>query len=426
MKPTIYEYIIIGAGISGCTIASKLVEIGHKVALFDIKSFNSCKSEKCRFAFNTPEKDLIEWKNMGIDGWEYEDIQFYFNRIRQNLKIERRLNENRYINDIFLGLKRIRLDDNFSKFKVKTGYAILDKIKDQKELPHEYLQSLEKWEYNLKLFGDTRVNKLLINPMNRIVGVETLRGNFYTTGEVIICAGAIETPKLLLLSGIGDKKYLKEMKISPIAHVPGVGINLMLKPEITLKVNLYKDHIFDLLKVNLSKDHVFDIIIFDQIGDVNKKNPNIMINMKMSENETLCISASIMNSKSKGYIKLKSLNSNDPPIINFQTDPDDIKLLMEGIKKYKIPHEGDIKLEDKIKIIQPVGTCKMGSDDDPYAVVNNELKVRNVKGLRIADESIFPTNIGVDPYITIMMIANRCVDFILKDNIDKKRISCKL
>ena len=68
-------------------------------------------------------------------------------------------------------------------------------------------------------------------------------------------------------------------------------------------------------------------------------------------------------------------------------------------------------------VYHPAGTCKMGAANDPLAVVDPQLRVRGIQGLRVADASIFPTMIGVNPNITVMMIGERCADFCLSEPI---------
>jgi choline dehydrogenase-like flavoprotein len=68
-------------------------------------------------------------------------------------------------------------------------------------------------------------------------------------------------------------------------------------------------------------------------------------------------------------------------------------------------------------VYHPAGTCKMGAAGDPTAVVDPQLRVRGVEGLRVADASIFPTMIGVNPNITVMMIGERCADFCLDSGV---------
>ena len=66
-------------------------------------------------------------------------------------------------------------------------------------------------------------------------------------------------------------------------------------------------------------------------------------------------------------------------------------------------------------VYHPAGTCKMGAESDPLAVVDPQLRVRGIQGLRVADASIFPTMIGVNPNITVMMVGERCADFCLSE-----------
>ncbi len=164
---------------------------------------------------------------------------------------------------------------------------------------------------------------------------------------------------------------------------------------------------------------------------------------------------SLLRPKSRGYIRLRSKKPQDPPIIqpNYLSNPEDLATMRAGIKlslklsrsqafqKNQIepmvdkfgcqdfePFSGDY-IDCFLKhwsftIFHPVGTCKMGPDSDPYAVVDAELKVRGVNNLRVIDASIMPTIVGGNTQAAVVMIGEKGADIIIQnwEKIGKQKV----
>lgn len=157
--------------------------------------------------------------------------------------------------------------------------------------------------------------------------------------------------------------------------------------------------------------------------------------------EGCSMTPNVTHPKSHGTLCLRAADPGAPPIIDPQyfTDPEghDLHLLVEGIRLARqianqeplrswisrevAPGEHVVRDDELAQYIartantvyHPAGTCRMGAADDPLAVVDPQLRVLGIKRLRIADASIFPDMITVNPCITCMMIGERCADFIL-------------
>ena len=481
----IYDHIIVGGGTSGCIVAARLSEAGKRVALFEAgpsdfdknvekvnlsnivdkltkrykinetveyisprilggrSSINSC------IVFETPDEDLVEWSESGAEGWDPESVKSYLQLVRKKIKFESGNSHNSLLKDIIkscnhLDINTIRFNDGDND-KCGVGWVNLNKSGEYRESSSvSYLHPLMSNPTDNKIIFHlgTTVTGLLINPINRAVGVITKKGNYYSKGEIILCCGALETPKLLLLSGIGNNKDLNKMGIPVIADVPGVGKNLM-------------DHFITPITYKLSQDapqesiNNQELVIFINVRNKADKrprgeSPNIMISVQLSKYE-ITFNLNIMRSKNRGSI---TLGSGDIDIkLNYLSEKEDIQLLIHGVKKVReimnqhqlkkwiineeLPGKyvnTDLEILDYVKnnyksIHHAAGTCKMGNLSDTQAVVDSELRVRGIKGLRIADASIFPTMIGVDPTITLMMIGERCADFIKRDDINKVMMS---
>ena len=291
----------------------------------------------------------------------------------------------------------------------------------------------------------------------RAIGVQTVVGSFYANSEVIVCCGAIDTPKLLMLSGIGPSEHLKSVGIEPILNLQGVGSHLIDHPEGVINwklnnfmpreaINYWEVGIFDKTSPDLP---VPDIMMHlgTVIFDMNTKlygYPTAQYGFSLTPN--------VMRAKSEGTIRLRSANPDDLPLIDFKyfTDPEgyDEKIMVTGFKKARkivehpeikkwiekeltpgIEVQSDEEISEYIRktsntVYHAAGTCKMGSSSDVLSVVDPELRVYGITNLRIADASIFPTMVGVNPNITIMMIGERCADFVLNTN--KTKLKAKL
>jgi choline dehydrogenase len=145
----------------------------------------------------------------------------------------------------------------------------------------------------------------------------------------------------------------------------------------------------------------------------------------------------------QGVVRLRSADPATPPLIDFRyfTDPagHDARVMLAGIKlarkiaqqsplrpwiKRELAPGADVVDDDALStcvrrpantVYHPAATCKLGSTTDPLAVVDPELHVHGVPGLRVADASIFPTMIAVNPCLTVMMIGERCAAFVLDE-----------
>ncbi|WP_373522700.1 GMC family oxidoreductase, partial [Aquiflexum sp.] len=304
-------------------------------------------------------------------------------------------------------------------------------------------------------------------------GVETVnkKGNrqiYFCKKEVILSAGAIQSPQILMLSGIGEKDYLSKFGIQSVCHLPGVGQNLIdhvwsgVSAWSTIKTN--NDEIKPLSQVKGLLNHFlfkkgpfgnspltanaflasgeggerpdlqFHFVPSAISGDYSTDIYNLDTYPTKSGFSIMVI---LIRPESKGFIGLRSANPLEAPLIqpNFFSDHRDFERLVKGmhlakkvmnadpLKRYQkgeifLPISFDKKnLEDHIKksletLYHPVGTCKMGQDK--MAVVDENLKVRGLKGLRIADASIMPTIISGNTNAACIMIGEKASDLILK------------
>jgi choline dehydrogenase len=153
-----------------------------------------------------------------------------------------------------------------------------------------------------------------------------------------------------------------------------------------------------------------------------------------------CLTPNVTRARSQGVLRLRSADPQVPPLLDFRyfTDPEshDERVLLAGIKLARrladqpalrpwirreltpgLSVQSDAELSEYARrtantVYHPAGTCRLGAADDPLAVVDPYLRVRGVARLRVADASIFPTMIGVNPAITCMMIGEKCAGIV--------------
>lgn len=341
---------------------------------------------------------------------------------------------------------------------------------------------------NLKISTESYVTKIEINKLTKIAEsvIFSKKGKTYrvkAAKEIILSAGAISSPQILMLSGVGPKKHLEELDI-PLIEDLEVGSKLKDHPasralifssNLTLQAQSLTKQVEDYLKGEgtLTAPTLAQAVGFYDINNSNKSAPNLEIISDLAQASDLekkllgwtkqtfksywgttknAIGFLVCNvaPKSFGTIRLKSKDPYKFPAIDSRLLSDnkneDIDVMYRGIefvfkltqtesyKKFNLQYMGDPlvpckHLEFKSKeywycflrqttltAYHPVGTCPMGTDTKKGAVVNSDLKVFGVKGLRIADTSIFPTPIAGHPSIPCLMVGERVADIIKTEN----------
>ncbi len=344
-----------------------------------------------------------------------------------------------------------------------TATAFLKPVKDRK---------------NLKVITKAHTKKIIIEN-NKAVGVEYLTGKksekVYCNKEVILSAGSFGSPQILMLSGIGDAEELKKVGVPVIKDLPGVGKNLQdhLFYAVTclcnqkISLNSYISilpKIVATIKYLFQKKGPFTISLLEGVAflklDKNLDRPNLQFHFAplqvgndgktdfydvetFPSEDGFAILPTLLKPLSRGYVALRSDNPTDPLIIqpNFLEKEEDRQVLIKGyykakevlmgdaFKPYRIklnfPEDdsSDEKVFEHIKtyvetVYHPVGTCKMGND--AMAVVDQDLKVIGIEGLRVADASIMPTIVSGNTNAACIMIGEKAADLIKGKSITKQ------
>jgi choline dehydrogenase len=318
---------------------------------------------------------------------------------------------------------------------------------------------------NLTVITDAMASRILFNG-TRAVGVEYIQNGqlnkVIASKEVLVCNGAFHSPHLLQISGIGDPNHLKSIGVEVKHKLLGVGQNLQdhlgcgLKQRITKPYSMLKYlkpwnsaksvAQYMINKTGPASYHGVEALAFVKT-DPSLHAPDIQfhMNMVMYEDhgkkiyfeEGVMPYYNISRPKSRGSVMATSSNPKDLPQIDpkFFSDPDDMRVMREGMRISReivaqkafdafrgeefspgrnMTSNSDIEnyiREKTNSVYHPVGTCKMGNDD--MAVVDAELRVHGIEGLRVVDASVMPTLTSGNTNAPTIMIAERASDLIL-------------
>jgi len=325
----------------------------------------------------------------------------------------------------------------------------------------------------LEVLTGCLVHRILIEN-GRATGVEYSREGRTETvksdREVILCAGAVATPKILMLSGIGPHFHLRDMGVATKVDLDGVGQNLQDHTEVPVLAfcngpygYFGQDRGFNQIRNGLqyllfksgpvASNGVEACSFFDP-DDLTAEAkiqqfcvPSVYLepgttDLKPTYGVTL--NSCVLRPGSKGSVRLATSNPKDQPIVdpNYFEDPEDLRLSIGGLRQARrilaskplrnmIDREifpgsvsdTDEALADHARrfvktVYHPVGTARMGREDDAMAVVSSNLKVKGVDHLRVADASVMPTIISGNTNSTTLAIADRAVSFILNGHAD--------
>lgn len=284
--------------------------------------------------------------------------------------------------------------------------------------------------------------------------------------EVIVSAGALVTPQLLMLSGIGPADQLKQHGIHVVADLPGVGENLIDHPEVPIvsmasgPYGYYRQGVGWRMLLNGLQFKLFGTGPITSAGveagafvnpidrDAEPTIQAFCVPIVYLDRDTLdlvedtyglTVTTVVVKPRSRGFVRLRSADPNDMPLVspNLLKDPLDARTMIEGqrfflrafqtsplkerVRRVAIPDPNDLSDEAIMNHCRrfvktnyhPSGTCRMGATGDPLAVLDSQLRVRGVENLRICDLSAMPNINAGNTNAPAMMMGSRCAELIL-------------
>lgn len=410
-----------------------------------------CSSHNSCISFVPPDYDFELWAETVDESWSPGGVRGAFDRVQSVVNREYSESKNAAVEGFLAagaaaGYPR---SDFSGTFDESCGWFLLNKRAHLRESSSvAYLHNRGPIPGNLTLFENTTASRLLVDSSGskpRVHGVEAGSGTLHARREIIVSAGAFDTPKLLMLSGIGPEPELKRHGIRTIAPLPGVGEHLLDHPEGVIIWEAEE-------KVPEETSQFYEAGLFARV-DPDARWPDLMFHFGTQSfdmhtrgagyprsDNAVSLTPNVARARSEGVVRLKSANPADPPSIDFRyfSDPEgyDEHIMVEGIKlARRIASEdamkrwatrelapgpevrSDAQISEYVRrtantVYHPLGSCRLGREHDPMAVVDPQLRVRGVSGLRIADASVFPHLTSVNPNLTVMMVGERCAAFI--------------
>jgi len=436
--------------------------------------------------------DYDEWQeilrvNNDNVGWGWDDVLPYFRGMESNNRLNNELHGtagpmlvsdpghidqmSRWFVQAVQSLgEPFNPDFNGSKQRGVGFYQFMNRHGKRSSAAYAYVLPL-KDNPNLTVRLHAEVMRVVIEK-GRATGVEYREksGNVrivQASGEVIVAAGALVTPKLLMLSGVGPAKHLQQFGIAVNAHLQGVGQNLIDHPEVPITAlangpyGYYKQGTGLRMLKNALQFKLFGSGPVTSAGVeagafVNPDNPEAPPTIQafcvpivyldrdtvglVDDGYGLTITTVVVKPKSRGEVRLSSSDPFAMPLVspNLLKHPDDMKAMVAGqkffvkafqasplaqrIDRIAIPSPDDVSgsaLTAHCKRFvktnyHPASTARMGADSDPMAVLDSRMRVRGIDNLRVCDMSAVPNINAGNTNAPAMMLGDRCADLIME------------
>ncbi|MBX8783117.1 alanine-phosphoribitol ligase [Ochrobactrum sp. GRS2] len=416
----------------------------------------------------------------GCKGWSYREVLPYFKRAEDNQRFADDYHSYGGPLGVSMPVSALPICDAYIRagqelgipynhdFNGKTQagvgfYQLTQRNRRRSSAALAYLEPVKNRK-NLTIRLGAAVTRIVLEG-SRAVGVEivTAKGTeiIRAEREVLVCSGAIGSPKLLLQSGIGPADHLKSAGVSVQHDLAGVGSNMQDHLDLFVISECTGDHTYD----NVAKLHRtlwagLEYVLFRSgpvasslfetggfwYADPQARSPDIQFHLGLGsgieagvaklKNAGVTLNSAYLHPRSRGTVRLRSADPAAAPLIdpNYWSDPHDVKMSIEGLKiareifdqaalkpfilAEKLPGKQVVSDQDLFDYgcanaktdHHPVGTCKMGTGED--AVVGLDLKVHGLEGLRVCDSSVMPRVPSCNTNAPTIMVGEKAADII--------------
>lgn len=437
------------------------------------KVLGGCSSHNTLISFRPFEYDCKRWEAQGCKGWDFKTFTRILDNLRNTVQPVHERHRNQLCKDwVSTGAKALHLPvvHDYNKEIRETGalhpgigflsvsYNPDDGRRSSASVAyiHPILRGEEK-RPNLTILTHAWVSKINLKG-TQVTGVNvTLQDGAQRTltakCETVLCAGAVDTPRLMMLSGLGPKQQLQSLGIEVHKDLPGVGENLIDHPESIILWELNKpvpanQTVMDsdaaiFLRREVPNAAGGDGDIIDIMAHCYQV-PFVYNTERLGYDvpkDAFCVTPNIPRPRSRGKLYLTSSDPSVKPALDFRyfSDPEgyDAATIVEGLKAArKIAEQAPFK--DWIKreiapgpaiisdedlseygrrvahtVYHPAGTTKMGDvRTNHMAVVDPELKIRGLQNIRIADAGVFPEMPSINPMLTVLAIGERAAEML--------------
>lgn len=443
-----------------------------------------CSSMNAQIHVRGHEADFLEWRRAGAEGWGPSEVLPWFVRSEESARGPApgrgtagplpvaTLPTSNPVTGAFVqaaGRRGIPTAEDLGGPRPEgAGVAPVNQRKGRRWSAREAYLDRARSRPNLRIRDRARVRRILVED-GRATGVEYADGNgglerASARQEIVLCAGAVGSPALLMHSGLGPANRLRELGIRVEVDLPGVGRNLQDHLAAGIAVRCVQpvslqgaESLPTLLRWFVSGRGPLTSNVAEGLAilrsDPALPAPDLELlcaptaflehGFRQVEGHALTVGAVGLRPRSRGRIRLSDGDPGSAPVIDpgYLTDPEgaDEETLLRGLERCRelletpplrdfvgapLEPAGSLSepetLRDHLRdraqtLYHPVGTCRMGGDGDEEAVVDPGLRVRGLEGLRVADASVMPTLVRGHTHAATVMIAERAAAWIAGD-----------